>query len=176
MGFFLVRTDGAFTTRAYARLGGDRSSAMAAASVDCPTAMETGTRSTTVEATGGSSTVESATYRAVSDVATLPAVTTVPAVAAAKSRASPVTGASIIATAEPRSSADEDATGEVARTVISVRCAGVGVIPIVAVGTDRSWADVAGADAHTDCDALSISVRRQSQPGPKHCKDHQVFH
>jgi hypothetical protein len=60
---------------------------------------------------------------------------------------------------EPRASTDEDATGEVARTVITVRSAGIRVIPIVSVGADRSWADIARTDAHTDCDALGISVR-----------------
>jgi hypothetical protein len=64
------------------------------------------------------------------------------------------------AAAEPRAGTDEQTTGEPARTVITVRRAGVGVIPIVSVGADRSWADVARTDAHADCETLSISVRR----------------
>jgi hypothetical protein len=76
------------------------------------------------------------------------------------------------AAAEPRASTDEHATGEVARTIVTIRRAGIRVIPIVSVRADRSWADVARTDAHADCDALSISVRRQSQSGCKHCKDH----
>jgi hypothetical protein len=63
-------------------------------------------------------------------------------------------------TVEPRASSDEDATGEVARTVVAVRRAGIRVIPIVSVGADRSRADIARTDAHADCDALSIGVRR----------------
>jgi hypothetical protein len=63
-------------------------------------------------------------------------------------------------TVEPRASSDEDATGEVARTVVAVRRAGIRVIPIVSVGADRSRADIARTDAHADCDALGISVWR----------------
>ena len=76
------------------------------------------------------------------------------------------------AAAEPRAGTDEQTTGEPARTVVTVRRAGVGVIAIVSVGADRSWADVAWADAHADCETLSISVRRQSQRGSEYCKDH----
>jgi len=63
-------------------------------------------------------------------------------------------------TVEPRASSDEDATGEVARTVVAVRRAGIRVIPIVSVSADRSRADIARTNAHADCDALSIGVRR----------------
>jgi hypothetical protein len=99
-------------------------------------------------------TAESAGDCAASDRATVPAIPTVPTVAAT------ITRASVDAAVEPRASTDEQATGEVARTVVTIRCAGVRVIPIVAVGADRSWADVARTYAHADCDALSISVRR----------------
>jgi hypothetical protein len=64
------------------------------------------------------------------------------------------------AAAEPRACSDEHATGEVARTVVTIRRAGIGVIPIVSVRADGSRADVPRTDAHADCDALSISVRR----------------
>ena len=62
-------------------------------------------------------------------------------------------------TAEPRAGTDEETTGEPARTVVSVRCAGIRVIPVVSVGADRSRADISRTDANTDCDALSVSVR-----------------
>jgi hypothetical protein len=108
---------------------------------------------------------------AVSDVAvSVPAVTTAPAVSAAVSRTS------VEATVEPRASTDEDATGEVAGTVVTIGRAGIRVIPIVSVGADRSRADIARTDADADCETLSISVRRQSQRGSKHCKDHEILH
>ena len=64
------------------------------------------------------------------------------------------------AATEPRAGTDEQTTGEVARTVVSVRRAGVGVIPIVAVVANGSRPDIARTDAHADCETLSISVRR----------------
>jgi hypothetical protein len=107
----------------------------AAEAADCATSCEA------VTATSESTTVEPAT----SESATVkPAPKTTSAEAAV----------------EPRAGTDEDATGEVARTVVTVRRAGIGVIPIVSVGADRSWPDVARTDAHADCDALSIRVRR----------------
>src|SRR5277367_1202532 len=101
-----------------------------------------------------SAAVETA-HCAVSDIAVpVPAVTTAPAVSAAVSRTS------VAATVEPRASTDEDATGEVARTVVTIGRAGIRVIPIVSLGADRSRANVARTDADAHCDALSISVRR----------------
>jgi hypothetical protein len=64
------------------------------------------------------------------------------------------------AAAEPRACTDEQPSGEVARTVVTVGSAGIRVIPIVSVRADRSWAHVARTDAHADRDALGISVRR----------------
>jgi len=80
------------------------------------------------------------------------------AVAGAKTTSAPA-GASIESAAEPRAGSDEQAAGEVARTVVSVRCAGVGVIPVVSVGADRSWTYISRANAHAHCETLSISAR-----------------
>jgi len=93
--------------------------------------------------------VEAAGNCAASDRATVPAITV----------AATITGTTVEAAVEPRAGADKQATGEVARAVVSVRRAGVRVIPIVAVSADRSGADIARTDAHADCDALGISVR-----------------
>jgi hypothetical protein len=111
--------------------------------------------------------------RATSDVAvTMPAVSAaVPSVAGT----SPVTRASPAAV-EPRTSADEDAAGEVARAVVTVRRARVWIISIVAVGANRSRSDIprSYADAHDH--ALGASVRCESQGSSKYRKNHQIFH
>jgi len=73
---------------------------------------------------------------------------------------------------EPRTSADEQAAGEVARTVVPVRRARVGVIPIVAVRANGSWTVISRADPYTHGDALCVSVRRESQGSSKHSKNH----
>ena len=70
------------------------------------------------------------------------------------------TRTSVEAAVEPRARADEDSTGEVARTIVSVRRAVIRVIPIVSVGADRSRADVPRTDADANGNALSIGVRR----------------
>jgi len=58
------------------------------------------------------------------------------------STATPVPTAAPVA-AIPRASADKEATYEPARSVIAVRRASVGIIRIVAVGTDRSRIPIA---------------------------------
>jgi hypothetical protein len=105
--------------------------------------------------------VNRAATEAAADCATTVKATTVKATTSESTtgEAGPKTTSSEAA-AEPRAGTDEQTTGEPARTVITVRRAGVGVIPIVSVGADRSWADVARTDAHADCETLSISVRR----------------
>lgn len=119
------------------------------------------------------SAVEPSGNRAASNVAvSVPAITAVPAVAAAITRSSPIAGTSVVASVEPGTGSDEDATGEVARAVVTVRRASVWVVAVVSVRADRSWADVPRADADADCDSLSVSVRCQSQRGSKHCKNH----
>jgi hypothetical protein len=105
--------------------------------------------------------VNRAATEAAADCATTVKATTVKATTSESTtgEAGPKTTSSEAA-AEPRAGTDEQTTGEPARTVVTVRRAGVGVIPIVSVGADRSWADVARTDAHADCETLSISVRR----------------
>src|SRR6202041_815106 len=66
-----------------------------------------------------------------------------------------------------------EATAEPARPVVSIRCAGIRVIPVVSIGADRSRADVTRTDADTDCDALSVSVRCLGKSGYKLYTDHQ---
>jgi hypothetical protein len=110
--------------------------------------------------------VNRAATEAAADCATTVKATTVKATTVKATTSESTTGeagpktTSSEAAAEPRAGTDEQTTGEPARTVITVRRAGVGVIPIVSVGADRSWADVARTDAHADCETLSISVRR----------------
>jgi hypothetical protein len=136
------------------------SAAVTAAAVSATTTVEAATaancsaadchvRSTAVEAAHCAASCEAGT--ATSESAT---VKPAPKATSAEARTS------VEAAVEPRASADEDATGKVARTVVTVRRAGIGVIPIVSVRADRSRPNVARTDAHADCDALSISVRR----------------
>ena len=105
---------------------------VAAEAADCAASREAGT------ATSESATSESATL--------------IPAPAPTRT--------SVEAAVEPRARADEDSTGEVARTIVSVRRAVIRVIPIVSVGADRSRADVPRTDADANGNALSIGVRR----------------
>jgi hypothetical protein len=107
------------------------------------------------------------------DVAvTMPAV---PAAVPAVPGTSPVAWASPAAV-EPRTCADEDTAGEVARAVVSVRRALVRVIPIVAVGANGSWTNVPRSYAYAHNNALGASVRCQGQGSSKYRKNHQIFH
>ncbi len=149
----------------------------AATAAHCATATDCAAVESTADRYMRAAAVEAVANCAASDVATVPAITTVPAVASVPPNTTmpavaAITGASIEAPAVPRTGTDEDATGEVARAVVTVRRASVWVIPIVAVCTDRSWPDVARPHAHSNRDVLSTSVRRQSQRGSKYCKDH----
>jgi hypothetical protein len=138
----------------------------AATAAHCATAANCTTASncTTVEPTADrymrTSTVEAVANSAASDVATMPAITAVPAIAAVPAVAPAITGASIEAPAVPRAGTDEQTTREVARTVVTVRRASVWVISVVTVRANRSRADVARTDAHSDRDVLRMHVRR----------------
>jgi uncharacterized protein with von Willebrand factor type A (vWA) domain len=77
---------------------------------------------------------------------------------------------------EPRASADEQAAGEIARTVVAVRRAGVWVITVVTVSADRSRTDITRTDANPYREALSASVRREGQGRSKYRKNHETFH
>ena len=106
----------------------------------------------------------------VADVAvTVPTVAiTVPAI----TRATPVSRTPVVTAVVPRARSDEDPAGEVAWTVVTVRGASVRVIPVVAVGANRSRANVPRSHAHSYHHTLRTSVRRQRQAGAKYCKDH----
>jgi hypothetical protein len=54
---------------------------------------------------------------------------------------------------EPWTGADEYAACEVVRTVVTVRCAGVGVISVVAVGADWCRANICRTNTNPDADA-----------------------
>jgi len=138
----------------------DRGLPMSAAAVSATTTVEAATAAycAAVE-TAADCYVRSATAEAASCATSCEAATSEStAVKATTSESAPKT-TSAEATAEPRAGADEETTGEPARTVVSIRCAGIRVIPVVSIGADRSRADVTRTDADTDCDALSVSVR-----------------
>jgi hypothetical protein len=97
------------------------------------------------------------------------------AVEAAPKATSAETGTSAEAAAEPRASSDKEAAGEPARTVVTVGCASVRVISIVAVGASGSWPIVARSDAHANHHALGACVRCQGQGSSKHRKSHEIF-
>jgi hypothetical protein len=147
------------------------SAAVAAASVEAAATMEAtaAAHCATAEAAAGRTTAETATNRAASceATATVEAVTA-PAIAPAKTASAPTA-------VEPRASADEQAAREVARTVVAVRRARVGVIPIVAVGADGSRTNIARTDSYTHRKALSASVRRENQGRPKYRKNQEIF-
>jgi hypothetical protein len=64
--------------------------------------------------------------------------------AAFKSRPAAVEPATaVVASTEPRTRADKSAPDKVVRAIVAVRRACIRGIPIVAVGADRSWPDVA---------------------------------
>lgn len=92
----------------------------------------------------------------------------------AKATSAPTTSAP--PAVEPRACSDEQAAGEVARTVVAVRRTGVGVIPIVAVSADGSWTDIPWANADTHRKALSAGVWSESQGRSKYRKNHEIFH
>jgi hypothetical protein len=102
--------------------------AVTAASVEAAT--------TTVEA---ATAVNRSAAEAAADCAATSETTTVKATTSETTTVEPAPETtSAEAAAEPRAGTDEQTTGEPARTVVTVRRAGVGVIPIVSVGADRS--------------------------------------
>jgi hypothetical protein len=89
-----------------------------------------------------------------------------------KARATVEAGTTVKAAAvEPGTRADEDATGEVARTVVTVRRASVWVLSIVAVGAYGSRTDIgrttnpyAHSDAsHSNTDRYPLCVRERRE-------------
>jgi hypothetical protein len=93
--------------------------------------------------------------------------------AAPKATSAPT--ASAPAAAEPRTRAEEDAAGEPARTVVTVRRTSVGVVSIVAEGANGSCPVVARSDADANHHALGAGVRCQGQGSSKYRKNHEIF-
>jgi len=58
--------------------------------------------------------------------------------------------AAAIKAVEPRTRADKDPAGEIARAIVTVRSAGIRSEPIVAIGADRSRADENRANSNRD--------------------------
>ena len=85
--------------------------------------------------------------------------TTVEAGMAIESAATVEARASIESAVEPWAGADENASGEIARSVVSVGRACVRVISIVAVGTRGRPSHVARSNSYADRHSLRASVR-----------------
>ncbi len=76
--------------------------------------------------------------------------------------------ASVKSAVEPRTSPDEEAAGEIARPVVTVRRAGVRVISVVAISARRRSSHVARS-SHSDADRqpLGAGVRGRRQANAK---------
>src|SRR6202050_3217317 len=74
------------------------------------------------------------------------------------------------AAVEPRASTYEDAAREPARTVVTVRRAGVWVVSIVAVGASGGRTDVPWADAYAHYDALALAFGARARALPSTAK------
>jgi hypothetical protein len=75
--------------------------------------------------------------------------------------------ASVESAVEPRPGTDEETTGEIARSVVTVRSARVRSISIVAVGARRRPSHVGRSDSHADHHSLSAGVRGRRQANAK---------
>jgi hypothetical protein len=69
--------------------------------------------------------------------------------AAVKGRTSAVKSATAIVAMEPRTRADEGAAYKVARTVVSIRRAGVRIVSVVSVWADRRWSNISRPNANS---------------------------
>jgi hypothetical protein len=140
----------AAVSAASAEVGSAASAVEAAA-----TAADVSYAATTVEAaacvTATSAAVGTAGISANVPATVVSAATVVVIVAAAVSESA----ATIAPAVKPRASADEQATDEVVRAVVAVRSAGIGIIAVVAVGTDRRCAVVASHGAYADAHAYA---------------------
>ena len=68
----------------------------------------------------------------------------------------PIKAGPAIEAMEPRARSDEDTADEVVRAVIAVGRAGVRIISIVAIGANRSRAEVTWARSNADKDSLCM--------------------
>ena len=115
----------------------------------------TACHSATSEATDGTASRESAS-------ANYWTTTSEPTIAGATVEA-PTTveaAASVPTSVKPGTRSDKEPTGEPARAVVAVRRARVRVVSIVAVGADRSFTDITGADSDADRHSLCARERR----------------
>jgi hypothetical protein len=157
-----------------------RSGLPMAAAVTAATTVEAATAAVdsgaTVEAAVAAAAHRAATETAADCSATFKATSaaTIKAAATVEATSAPTTSAPTAV--EPRASADEQAAGEIARTVVAVRRAGVWVITVVTVSADRSRTDITRTDAHPYREALSAGVRREGQGRSKYRKNHETFH
>ena len=131
------------------------SAAEASVAVEVCSTVETTNRSTS----DGSAHCSSRT--AVESGAASEARTTVESAAAVEARAA------IESAVEPRSSTDEETARKVARPVVTVRCASVRIISVVAVSACGGTSDVARSNSHADRHSLRTGVRRRRQANPK---------
>lgn len=124
------------------------------------TAVEGTTIAETTSAAERVSTAEAAMKAAIKTTATVEAATkeTI-SVPKAKARA-PET--------KPGTCADENAAREPVRAVIAVGCASVGIIAVIAIGTDGSWAVINRASkSNAEGDALGMRVRSREETNSK---------
>ncbi len=97
-----------------------------------------------------------ATVRAPIAISWARVAVTVTIVTAAIITATPVVAASVktapIVAVIPGAGTDEEAINEVARAIVAIRGAGIRIIAVVTVGTDRSWPNcsIHGTNSHSD--------------------------
>ena len=68
-----------------------------------------------------------------------------------------------IKTLKPRAGADKNTAGEVARSVVAVRCACVGIVSVVAVRAHWGRPNVRRPNAKADHNSLCVCIRRCNQ-------------
>src|SRR5690242_10693988 len=148
---------------------------MAAIAVEAASSMETAASMKTASAVKAAATMEST---AIAPAETASAFKSASAVVSAAVVPTPVAAAAIVTAVvasavisirtpveamEPWASADKDAIRKPIRPIVAIRRAGVGVIAIIAVSTNRSRADVRRSDSHTDHHALRVRIRACEQ-------------
>jgi hypothetical protein len=162
-----TKTAGSSCCRPFASLRGTR--ILPVPAVEAASAMEPTATMEARPAACDCSTAETANRSASSEARSTPSdsATAVEAFMAVESAAAIEAGASIKSAVEPRASADEETTGEIARSVVTVRSARIRSISVVAVGARRRPSHVARSNSHTDRDSLRAGVRGRRQANAK---------
>lgn len=147
--------------------------ACAAASITACCASRVSARYATPRVSASDSTASITTARVSVSAATVSAVSATIAVATAVTIAAP-TATPTPAPAVPWADADEDAAVKPARTVITIRCAGVWVVRIVAPLTGRWTVTITGinhcrADAHADRNLCIRCGNHCKRENNEHC-------